>query len=233
MAAPDSLREARLLARNALARAGKLAFKPVSSAKWCDVQRSWTGNLYVRIEHDAVRGCTPAMMRWWFENIGRTTTWDGEGFDGPEVSFYHLWHHRDHEAIVPTSAESTGFTVGTYCRIMEQFNDFHEKIGVQTFTDVLDDQEFTFTVKKWGLSVVRIVHLYSIDDMGMRFYAETQVGVDIPVLGWLINWTVLPFIYSKSTAENWIRHNIEETGRSEDIIPLLYHHYNRTNNRRN
>ena len=63
------LRRRRLLARDALERAGTVAFKPVSSAKWVDVEVSRYGGIRVQIEHDTIRGVTPEMMRWWFENL--------------------------------------------------------------------------------------------------------------------------------------------------------------------
>ncbi|KKO96926.1 hypothetical protein THAR02_10968 [Trichoderma harzianum] len=224
------LRKARLNARNALQRAGALSFKPVSSAKWVDIKRTWTGKLHVRIEHDTIKNCTPEMMRWWFENLGRSTNWDGVGFDGPLISFYHLWHHRDHVSVTPISGSKTGFAPGGSTRISEQFNDCHEKINIIAVTERLDNGEFTFITKRLGLTVCRIFHLYSAEENGLRFYAETVIGVDTPVFGWLINWLVVPFIYSKSTAERWIRHNIEETGRSECVIPSLYDHHH-VNNR--
>lgn len=219
------LRQHRNNARLALQRAGVAAFKPESSAKWVDVRRDWRGRLHVCIEHGTVRGCTPAMIRWWFENLGRNTTWDGQGFDGPEVSFYHLWHYRDHVAVTPVNGSRSGFVTGGRTRIQEQFNDHHERICVDVVTDRLDEQEFTFTVRLLGLKVCRIIHLYSPEPGGSRFYAETEVGLDLPVIGWAINWIVLPFVYSKTTAEHWIRHNIEETGMSEGVIPPLYQHY--------
>ncbi len=222
MTATDELRAARLVARNALERAGKLAFKPVSSAKWVDVRRTWTGKLHVCIEHDTIRGCTPQMMRWWFENLARLTTWNGQDFDGPEVSFYHLWHHGDHVAITPLGHDAPGFAEGKWTRVSEQFNDFHERISAASTTDRLDDQEFAFTVRELGLPVCKVIHRYSETPNSLQFYAETVVGSDVPVLGWLFNWLALPFIYTKTTAENWIRHNIEETGRSEDVLPPLY-----------
>jgi len=212
-------------ARAALQRAGVTAFKPESSAKWVDVSRDWRGRLTVRIEHDTIRGVTPAMLRWWFENLGRSTTWDGDGFTGPEVSFYHLWHHRDHIAVTPLAEGATGFAEGSRTRIQEQFNDHHERVDVEVLTDRLDDEEFTFSVSTGGMRVVRIVHLYGPEGDGSRFYAETRVGSDVPVIGWIINWLVLPRRYSKRTAEHWIRHNIEETGRSEQVIPPLYAQY--------
>lgn len=67
----EHVQRARLLARNALRCAGQLEFKPVPSAKWVDIERSWTGKLNVRIEHNTLRNCTPEMLRWWFQNLGR------------------------------------------------------------------------------------------------------------------------------------------------------------------
>lgn len=187
MAPSSELRAARLDAWNALFRAGKLNFKPVSSAKWVNMECTWAGKMHVRIEHDIIRGCTPEMMRWWFENLGRKTTWDGKGFDGPEVSFYHLWHHRDHVAVTPLGVNNYGFTAGEYSRIQEQFNDFHDKVNVKVFTNRLDDEEFTFTVTMFGISVARLIHRYFATPSGACFYAETEIGLDIPVLGWLLN----------------------------------------------
>ncbi|OAL56105.1 hypothetical protein IQ07DRAFT_595725 [Pyrenochaeta sp. DS3sAY3a] len=224
MVVNQQLRESRLAARSALERAGTLGFKPVSSAKWVDVERKWSGKLHVRIEHDIIRHCSPEMIQWWFENLGGKTRWDGKDFEGPEISFYHLWHHRDHIAIIPTERSGNGFRKGATTKLAEQFNDFHESIDIVVTTDRLDSEEFTFTAKVFGLSVCRVIHYYSQVPGGSRFYAETVIGSDLPILGIFLNWLIIPFIYSKSTAENWIRHNIEETGRSEDIIPILFQH---------
>lgn len=221
----QDLRESRLIARSILESRGQLAFKPVTSAKWVNIKRSWSGLLHVQVEHDTVHGCTPAMFKWWFENQARTTTWDGIGFNGPLVSFYHLWHHRDHVAVTPLTGSEVGFIEGGYTRVTEQFNDFHEMINVDSVTDRLDETEFTFSVRILGMVVCRIIHFYEPEKDGSRFFAETVVGSEIPVIGWLFNWLIAPFIYSKTTGENWIRHNIEETGRSESIIPPLYDHY--------
>jgi len=35
-------------------------------------------------------------------------------------------------------------------------------------------------------------------------------------------WFIRPRVFSKATADHWIQHNIEETGRTEDILPVLY-----------
>ncbi len=226
------LRQRRLLARNVLAKLGKLAFKPVSSAKWVNAKRRLDGSILVQIEHDNVKGVTPEMMKWWFENLGRTTTWNGEDFSGPEISFYHLWHHRDHIAITPLTdkpngEKNHGFAVGAMSKIDEQFNDYKDRIGQTMMTIALDEKEFTFNIKLGKLTLGHIAHYYAPAEDGISFYAETKIGSDIPVLKYLINWLFIPFVYNLTSAENWIRHNIEETGRTEDIVPLLYAHRER------
>ena len=50
------------------------------------------------------------MMKWWFENLAGTTIWNGIDFKGPEISFYHLWYHRDHIKINPLSNKETNKT---------------------------------------------------------------------------------------------------------------------------
>ncbi|MEU6512473.1 hypothetical protein, partial [Streptomyces sp. NPDC046942] len=68
----EHLRSQRLLARQALERAGKLAFKPVSSAKWTRVTTKPRGSIHAQIEHDNIKGVTPEMVKWWFENLSGT-----------------------------------------------------------------------------------------------------------------------------------------------------------------
>jgi hypothetical protein len=228
--ARKKMREMRLAARNALANAGTLTFKPVSSAKWTDISRTWKGTVLVQIEHDNIKNCTPEMLCWWFHNLSRTTTWNGKDFNGSEVTFNHLWHHRDHVQVTPLTNASDGkinhgFLEGCNSRIDERFNEFHFHVNTVMHTIKLDNHEFTFLITMGGIPFGHITHLYEQETDGSSFYAETELGSQIPVIGWLFNWIVLPFIYNKKTAENWVRHNIEETGRTEDILPILYEHY--------
>ncbi|MFE0679103.1 hypothetical protein [Streptomyces sp. NPDC058867] len=223
-----ALRAQRLKARAALQRAGLLAFKPESSAKWTNVAVSRRGGIRVQIEHDDLKGCTPAMLQWWFENLAGTTTWNGEDFSGPEILNYHLWHHRDHIAITPLTdapdgTRNNGFRVGALSRIDEQFNDYRDRIHQVMRTTRLDDSEFTFDILgPGGKPAGRIIHRYAPVPGGVTFYAETAVDFDVPVIGPLLNWSLRPALFSRSTAEHWIRHNIQETGRTQDILPVLY-----------
>lgn len=217
-----------MLARQALQRAGKLPFKPESSAKWANVSVDSRGALHVQIEHDDLVGVTPAMLTWWFENLAGTTTWNGEDFSGPEILNYHLWHHRDHIRITPLTdapdgTKNNGFRVGARSRIDEQFNDYRDRIHQVMHTTVLDESEFSFDILgPGGRPGGRITHRYAPVPGCVSFYAETVVDFEFPLVGPLLNRTVGPRVFSRDTADHWIRHNIEETGRTQDILPTLY-----------
>ncbi len=224
----EILRQERLRARAALAAAGRLPFKPVSSAKWTNVYVTSRGALRVQIEHDDIKGVTPEMLQWWFENLAGTTTWNGKDFGGPQVYNYHLWHHRDHMRITPiTNApdgiKNNGFRVGALSRIDEQFNDYRDRVQQVMHTTRLDKSEFTFSILCPGSTPAGLItHHYAPVPGGVSFYAETMVDFRTPVIGPLLNRVLGPLVFSKSTADHWIRHNIEETGRTEDILPTLY-----------
>lgn len=224
----NELRQQRLLARQALERAGKLAFKRESSAKWTNVSVDRRGVLLVQIDHDNLAGVTPEMLRWWFENLAGTTTWNGQDFTGPEILNYHLWHHRDHIRVTPlTNAPdgtiNNGFRVGARSRIDEQFNDYRDRIHQTMLTTVLDESEFSFTILGPGdRPAGRITHRYAPVPGGVSFYAETAVNFDVPLVGPLLNRVAGPRVFSRATADHWIRHNIQETGRTQDILPTLF-----------
>ena len=223
----EQLRSQRLLARSALKKVGRLPFKPTSSAKWTDLKRTKNGSIVVQIEHDDAKGVTPEMLKWWFEHLSCTTKWNGVDFSGPEITLYHLWHHRDHVAVTPLTnapdgTRNTGFREGADSQIHERFNEFHDHIYFTMHTTKLDDKEFTFQIMVGGVPVGHIKHTYQAVEEGCAFYAETRIGMEIPVIGWLLNHLLLPFFYTKKSGENWIRHNIEETGRTQDILPILY-----------
>lgn len=37
-----------------------------------------------------------------------------------------------------------------------------------------------------------------------------------------MNRTLRPLFFSRATAGHWIRHNVQETGRTQDILPARY-----------
>lgn len=221
----DKLRADRLRARDALENAGKLDFKRYSSAKWADYVKDENGCLYARVQHDDVKGVTPEMVKWFFEHLGCCTNWNGKDFNGPQVSLYHLWHHRDHVAVTPLTnngdKQNFGFLEGAQSRIHELTNEVNDVVYYEMETVKLDEHEFTFNVMKSGKPTGHVKHVYepTKDGKGVTFFVETKVGMDNNKL---FNKTVVPKLYNKDSGMQWIAHNIQETGRLEDVVPTLY-----------
>lgn len=223
----DPLRTAKLNARKALERSNNLHFKSQDSAKWADITQRPDGRILVQIEHDNIKGVTGEMLKWWFENLAGYTTWNGVDFTGPEVALYHLWHHRDHVAITPLSNASDGtinkgFLQGAESQIEERFNEYHNHIHQRMHTITLTDKEFTFNIMQGNKIAGHIAHKYEPVEDGVSFYAETEVGMDGGIFAKIFNKYILPKIYTTKDAEYWIYHNIQETGRTEDILPILF-----------
>src|SRR4051794_27246733 len=64
--------------------------KPVDSAR-TKLRHLPDGRIELTIEHDVVRGVTPAMLLWWFTHI------DPEmGYEGRTLLRYLVWHPLDH-----------------------------------------------------------------------------------------------------------------------------------------
>ena len=54
------------------------------------------GGIKATIHHDVMKNVKVKHLRWWFENIDGTTTFNGQDFNGLEVAVYRLWHPHDH-----------------------------------------------------------------------------------------------------------------------------------------
>lgn len=88
------------------------------------------------------------------------------------------------------------------------------------YTTVLNESEFSFLILGPGVRPGgRITHRYAPVPGGVSFYAETVDDFDVSLIGPLLNWVVGPMVFSCSTADHWIRHNIEETGRTRPWCP--------------
>ncbi|WP_066718525.1 hypothetical protein [Clostridium sp. Marseille-P299] len=140
------------------------------------------------------------MICWWFENLAGFTTWNGMDFSGPEVSLYHLWHHRDHVAVTPLTNSpdgktNHGFLEGADSRIEEYFNEFHYHVFNRMHTTVLNNQEFTFNIMLGKKVSGRISHYYKQTQDGCSFYAETEIGMDGGLMATLFNKLNFSYLY--------------------------------------
>lgn len=224
---------------------GGLKLRLRSSARSIRMHRDRRGVLHTVIDNAPLRGVTPAMFRWWIENLAGVTTWNGSDFSGPEVPRYVLWHHLDHTAVIqqdPPVPEGTGgFAEGVTTLVRETINQTGRRLESTVVTERLDDREWNFRLLVGPLTVAHVRHHFGPDtesdgtgdadpaEAPMSFHVHSAIGVTLPVFGPLINWLIVPFFFNRRDAERWVIHSIEETGQSEKVIPPLYNHEHRSN----
>jgi hypothetical protein len=193
--------------------------KPLGSAKTVlgyDVH----GRMVMTIRHELLRGLTPGMVEWWFRNIGGEMVVEGQ-----RLSRYLVWHPTDHihwELMNPRSDGVVG--VGSRFRIVEAFAaDPRFYLDIVDTVIRLDASGITLVNRDMGgIEVTRLNHDFIARDDGTSYVSTLTVGVSTPVLCRLLNPLIHRFVFSEAMGRAWLRHNVEEVGLLEHIIPALY-----------
>lgn len=177
------------------------------------------GRMVMRIRHSVVAGLTPAMVAWWFANIG------GEmEIEGCQINRYLAWHPLDHirwELARP--APNGGVGVGAQFRIVEAFGRSPEfYIDVTETVTRIGESGFTITGTRLGHQVTELKHDFSKVDGGTLYLSTLTVGSALAGLGPLINRIIHRHVFSEEKGRAWLKHNVEEVGLLEHIVPLIY-----------
>jgi hypothetical protein len=190
--------------------------KPFSSAE-TSLDYDGYGRMKLFIRHDVVHGCTPAMVHWWFENIGGDMD-----FEGATIPKYLAWHPVDHiHWALDRPARGGGAGVGARFRIVEAFMgnpDFY--IDVVETVIRLDQTGITLCNRMLGAEVTRLNHDFIEVPDGTLYLSTLTVGFSAPVLRQL-NPFIHSWIFSEEMGRAWLRHNVEEVGALEHLVPLL------------
>ena len=192
--------------------------KPLASARTTQTVLA-TGQLELTIEHDTVRGVTPTMLRWWFENLARTMT-----FEGRTYPRYLLWHPRDHVRWELAATSPTGGTgQGASFRIVEAFAanpawyvDSTERV------EMLSEEGIALVRKVAGVQVFRLEHRFGDAAGGASYRSRMTVGVAAGALRRPFNDRVRPRVFSDAMGTAWLTHNVEEVSMFESILPPLF-----------
>jgi hypothetical protein len=175
--------------------------------------------MVMHIDHDILKGLTPEMVAWWFRNIGG----DME-INGGRQSKYLVWHPLDHihwELAQPSPGGGAG--VGAKFRIVEAFDrnpSFYVDV-VDTVTR-LDMTGFTAISYKFGLPASRLNHDFSAVEGGTRYVSTLTIGTEVPGVSHALNRILHKTLFPEAMGRAWLKHNIEEVGLLEHIIPLIY-----------
>ena len=202
--------------------------KSADSARY-GVEHLSGGRVRAWIEHDTMKGVTPEILRWWFENIDTWTRYNGSDFTGPSVPVYRYWHPFDHIAVRWRRRVYVRGRLGPGS-VIEINEDIGGKHAVRAKARVtkFDDEAFNFDLLLGGLiRVGSLDHLYAEVEGGSSFYTEARIGVEVPIIGRLLNW-VIRRQFTEELLRDWIVHNIEESGETEKFVPALFEEARKT-----
>ena len=178
-----------------------------------------SGQILLTLEHDVIRGVTPPMLRWWFENLTKTMVYRGTVYQR-----YLLWHPRDHIHFALAAPSPNGRTgQGAKFRIVEAFGanpDFH--VDSIVLFEKLDDEGLSLVRREFGRELFRLEHRFANVPGGSSYRSRMLAGASSGQLASLMNSLVLPRVFSNAMGAAWLTHNVEEVGMLEHILPALY-----------
>jgi hypothetical protein len=170
----------------------------------------------ITIDHRPLAGCTPAMLLDWFRHLGETMTYGGAVIDR-----YLAWHPIDHirwELARP--APGGGAAEGARFRIVEAFGGRPEfRVDVVDRVEKLDETGIRLVQRVAGVVVFALEHTWSGGADGVHYVSVMDVGARTPLFA-PIN-RVISQRFSDEMLRAWVKHNIEEVGQLEYLLPQL------------
>jgi hypothetical protein len=192
--------------------------KPMGSAV-CGAERLPDGRLSYWIRHEIVRGVTPRMLVWWFSHL------EGDiEVSGQRINRYRAWHPYDHVHASYVRRRPDG-SIGPGAQIrLREYLGANPAYDVDTVTTIekLDEEGFIHNPTLFGISgLVRMEYTFERVPEGTLYENRLLVG---GVAGWRRRVTPLMqrFGFDSAHGMAWLRHNIEEVGVFEHILPPLY-----------
>jgi hypothetical protein len=177
------------------------------------------GRRELRIRHPVLRGITRAMLGWWFQNFDRPCEFQGARYE----QMYLLWHPYDHHSARMTRDEHGRVAPGQTVHIREAFGrDMRFAVDQIVTIDRWDDAGVTFHVNKAGRAVFVLEHEFRDVAGGVQYDSRMVLGFDGGIVRRIANRVVLPREFSAPKADAWLRHNVEEVGCFEHMLPALY-----------
>ena len=200
------------------------ALKPLASAS-TTIERLSDGRTRYAIEHELLRGVTPAMIVWFLNHMTDVIELAGE-----RVQRYRAWHPRDHIQLTYLRPADDGSNcgAGSQLRIEEAFGgDPKMAINVVATVDFLDETGFAHYEVQAGLRVARMDYSFEQTPEGTLYRNALTVGrAGSGPLSWFINRVVQPLVFPHAKGMAWIQHNVEEVGTFEAFLPQMYERHN-------
>jgi hypothetical protein len=170
----------------------------------------------VTIDHRPLADVTPEMLLDWFTHLGETMAYGGVVIDR-----YLAWHPIDHirwELARP--APGGGAAEGARFRIVEAFDGRPEfKVDVVDRVEKLDETGIRLVQRVAGAVIFQLEHTWSAGVDGVHYVSVMDVGARSGLLAPLNR--LLCRRFSDEMLRAWVKHNIEEVGQLEYLLPQL------------
>lgn len=191
--------------------------KPVESAR-SGIEILADGRMRCWIEHEVIRGVTPAMLVWWFKHL------EGDmHYGGKRLSRYRVWHPRDHLAIEYASRNPDGTVgVGSVIHLTEMLGANPEYlVDVHSEITKLDEQGFAHRPRLHGFRLAAMDYEFKAVAAGTLYKNSLTVGTE-RFFGLAVNPLIRSLAFDEARGRAWIKHNIEEVGNFEAFLPQLH-----------
>lgn len=174
------------------------------------------GRRRVTIDHRPLPGVTPDMLLDWFTHLGGTMT-----YGGFVVDRYLAWHPIDHlKWELAKEAPGGGAAEGARFRIVERFGGRPEyAVDVVDRVEKLDETGIRLVQRVASAVVFQLEHTWSLGSDGTHYVSVLDVGVRSALLA-PVNRVVCRR-FPDHMVRAWVRHNIEEVGQLEYLLPGL------------
>lgn len=170
----------------------------------------------VTIDHRPLAGVTPAEVLDWFRHL------DGSlDYGGRVVPRYLAWHPIDHirwELARPAPGGGAG--EGARFRIVERFGGLPEnEVDVVDTVEKLDETGIRLVQRVAGVVILQLEHTWSAGQDGTHYVSVLDLGARTRAFA-PVN-RLLQRRFPDRLVHAWVRHNIEEVGQLEYLLPRL------------
>jgi hypothetical protein len=168
------------------------------------------------IDHQPLVGVSPEMLLDWFTHLGGTMSYGGVIIDR-----YLAWHPIDHISWeLARPAPGGGAAEGASFRMVEAFGGRPEfKVDVVGRVEKLDETGIRLVQRVAGVVIFQLEHTWSAGGDGTHYVSVMDVGARSRLLA-PIN-RMLCRRFPDHMLRAWVKHNIEEVGQLEYLLPQL------------
>jgi hypothetical protein len=86
----------------------------------------------------------------------------------------------------------------------------------------MDVTGFTGVSYLLSMQVSHLNHDFTAVDSDTRYVSTLTIGTALPAIGRILNPLIHHMIFTEAMGRSWLRHNVEEVGLLEHIIPRIY-----------